>query len=513
MSRSMRRMPVLIATIAILAAGGATLAQGQDFDLSKFAEKMGSREEGAILDSLDRRTTLITGEWVDVRSVLRIIAESNGFALQIAPDVDGLVNVHLEDVTVPQALQALLEPIDMGYELLDNVLMVYKRGFISRWFTFDYLTTSRSGRGELRISGRSKGTGGLSPGGEGENESHVSSKLEMEIWPEVIGALRTLVFDGADKTADADGESGAFSLADTEGRILVVSPMAGIVQVSAEWKRMRLVEGYLERMSESLHRQVAIEVKILEVSLDSGLKTGIDWSGVHKTGSADGQASFEGTQGLAAPFFKFVVNGKSVSSLVEAVQSQGNVKVISTPRITTMNNQKSVVRIVTEEVFYEATVEPPVVTNGVITEPVIAYAPSIIPVGIVLDVTPQIGANGLVTLNIHPTITSILRTVMSPNQDEAPVITVRELDTVGTVMDGETLVIAGLISDTVRDTESGVPLLGRIPLLGYFFKRKVKETTKTELVMLLTPIILDSERSGRLSRSMRGSIEEKISGQ
>ncbi len=511
MSSGSRWKQALIAALALSLACAGTVALGQDFDLSEFAENMGERGEDGFPADDQRRTTLITGEWVEVRSVLQIIAESNGFALQIAPDVDGLVNVHLEDVTVEQALQALLEPIDMGYELLDNVLMVYKRGFISRWFTFDYLTTSRSGRGELRIAGRSKGTGGLAAGSDGENESHVSSKLEMEVWPELIGALRTLVFGGEGSPSPAaENSGGAFSLADADGRTLVVSPMAGIIQVTAEWKRIRLVDGYLERMTDSLHRQVAIEVKILEVSLDSGLRTGIDWNGVHGTNSADGEVKFEGAEGLAAPFFQFVVNGKSVSSLIEAVQTQGNVKVISTPRITTLNNQKSVVRIVTEEVFYEATVEPPVITNGVITEPVIAYSPSIIPVGIVLDVTPQIGESGMVTLNIHPTITSILRTVMSPNLDEAPVVTVRELDTVGKVQDGQTLVIAGLISDSVKDTEQGVPILSRIPILSYFFKRKVKETTKTELVMLLTPIILDSERGEQLSRSMRNSIESKM---
>ena len=108
-------------------------------------------------------------------------------------------------------------------------------------------------------------------------------------------------------------------------------------------------------------------------------------------------------------------------------------KVISTPRITTLNNQKAVVRIVTEEVFYDAQVEPPVVTDGVSTEPVIAYSANVIPVGFVLDVTPQVGLDEVITLNVHPTVTDIVRVETSPNEDSAPVLSVRELDTVGKV--------------------------------------------------------------------------------
>ncbi len=465
--------------------------------------------DSAGVRATEPTTTLITSDWVDVRDILKMLADSKDLALQIAPDVEGRVNVHLEGVKFLQALEAVLAPNDMGYELIDGTLIVYKNGMISRWFNFDYLITTRSGRGTLRISGRSKGSGGIASGGsDGENESHVSSTLEMAIWPELIGALQTLVFDGqAAAAAEADATS-AFSHADTEGRSLVISPMAGLVHVTAEWNRIQMIEEYLARMRESLHRQVAIEVKILEVTLDKGMRSGIDWSGIKVNDNLEANASFKGTEDLVKPFFQFVIKGKSATSLIKAVETQGNVKVISTPRITTLNNQKSVVRIVTEEVFYEAQVEPPVVTDGVITESIIAYSPSVIPVGIVLDVTPQIGGDGIITLNIHPTITDILRVVTSPNQDQAPVITVRELDTVGKVRTGETLVMAGLIQDSVHDTEHSVPFLGRIPFLSYFFKRTVQEESKTELVMLLTPVILNEQSSGLLVTEALESIDK-----
>ena len=142
---------------------------------------------------------------------------------------------------------------------------------------------------------------------------------------------------------------------------------------------------------------------------------------------------------------------------------------LSTPRISTLNNQKAVVRVVTEEVFFVANVEPAIVTSGVVTEPIVEYPPQIIPVGIVLDVTPQVGQDGLVTLNVHPTISDIVRIETSPNDDTQPVLAVRELDTVGRVRDGETLVIAGLVSRGVaeralRRADPQGPAHPRLPL-------------------------------------------------
>jgi len=465
--------------------------------------------------------SLVTNGWVDVREILSPLAQDARLALQIAPDVEGQVNVHLENVSLEAALAAILEPSELGYEIVDDTLIVYRRGMVTRWMTFDYPVTEREGRGELLVSARSSsqqsgnGSGGGSAGGQEsggqQNESHVTSTSTMKVWPQVIGALQTLIFTSGEATAASGpgaGEETMVSLADAQGRSLVVNPMAGIVQVTAEWSRVKRAEGLLKRLEESLRRQVAIEVKVLEVTLNDEDRTGIDWS------NASGKhvdVDLRSTEGLTPPVLTFVLKNTKTTGLMEILSEQGTVRVLSTPRITTLNNQKAVVRIVTEEVFFEAQVEPQVVLQGgIITPAVVEYTPRIIPVGLVLDVTPQIGKDRLVTLNVHPTISNIVRVATSPNLDTQPVVNVRELDTVGKVGDGETLVIAGLMSEGFRETVSGVPILKQIPLIKYLFSRTLRQQTRTELVMLLTPIILDGERAGDMAAEAEALIRRKM---
>lgn len=458
--------------------------------------------------------TLVTSGWVDVRELLRHVAEQAGLGLEIAPDVTGDVNTRLEGVPLTHALAAMLEPIDAGYEIADGVLIVSRKGLQTRWFTFDYPVTKREGKGELQVSARrsnSQSGGSDSGGGQGsdENRSNLSTTSTMDIWPQVIAALQTVVFE-ADNPAGGSGGEGealAISLSDTAGRVLVVNAMAGLVQVTAEWSRIRCVESLLARLEESMRRQVAIEVQILEVTLRDTDKMGVDWANV--TGKYLG-VDFKSTEGLEKPFLKLVLKSSGTTALLEAISEQGTVNVLSTPRISTLNNQKAVVRIVTEEVFYVAQVEPAIVTNGVGTEPVVNYTPQVIPVGIVLDVTPQVGRDRVVTLNVHPTISDIVRIATSPNEDTQPVLAVRELDTVAQVRDGETLIIAGLIDEGERTTVSGVPILMDLPFLGSLFRRTDKVKTSTELVMLLTPVIMDGQRAQDEAAAAAQKIRDKM---
>lgn len=521
----MRNLKVLSFAALLGGAALAALLPGRagadiDFALRQLAAESAASAQSPVAEpapapapvAAEPQITLITGDWVDVREVLKTVAKSAGYGLQIAPDVEGQVNVHLENVGLDVALRALLEPIDLGYERRGGVLMVYRLGMVTRWFSFDYPVTQREGRGELRISGRGQSQSESGGGTQDQNESHVTSSAAMAIWPEVMQALETLIFARSRSESGAPTASSAqsLSLADEAGRSLLVSPMAGVIQATAEAKRLRQVEAYLERMRAALRRQVAIEVKILEVAVSGEEHTGIDWTAVGSEENLELTGRQRTTEGLGNPFFDFVIKGKSVSGLIEAISKQGTVKVVSTPRITTLNNQKAVVRIVTEEVFYNAQVEPPVVTDGVSTEPVIAYSASVVPVGFVLDVTPEVGEDDVITLNVHPTVTDIVRVETSPNADSAPVLSVRELDTVGKVHDGETLVIAGFVTRGENDQQAGIPVLKDLPLLGRLFRRTVTKEIETEMVMLLTPVILDAGRTAAWTKAAESGVEERF---
>lgn len=453
--------------------------------------------------------TIVTNGWADVREILRSVAGNAGLGLQLAPDVKGQVNVHLENVTIGRALASLCDPVDLGWEVVDGALVVYRRGMVTRWFTFDYPVTQREGRGELQVSATRKGDSGSGGGDENQNKSHVTSTAIMTIWPEVMKSLRTVVFPvAADGVAVAEGgQEQALSHADADGRCLVVNPMASLVQVTAEWDRVQRVEQLLERLKESLQRQVAIEVRIMEVSLDKSSEMGINWQ-TYLGGEVQFEQSTLGTPpSLKSGFVQMVADTKHLYGVIQALAVSGDLHTVSSPRVTTLNNQKAIVRIVREDVYFLASVQPAIVSNGVASEPVISYYAQTVPVGVVLDVTPQVGRDRVVTLNVHPTISDVVSVATSPNLDTAPVLSVRELDTVGKVSDGQTMLIAGLLSERERSVRTGVPILKDIPLLGALFSRTSREKYNVEMVMMLTPTIMDEATVAQVTAQAQASLE------
>jgi MSHA type pilus biogenesis protein MshL len=494
-------MPVLVALAVLAAALGVAPAVAQPADAAVPAPDW---------DTGMTPVTIVTNGWADVREILRGVANSAGLGLQMAPDVTGLVNVHLENVAVGRALTALCDPVDLGWEVVEGALVIHRRGMVTRWFSFDYPVTERQGRGELQVSAAQKGGSGSSGGDESQNRSHVTSTATMSIWPEVMKALQTLAFEGVvaeGGSSDGGERSQSLSAADGQGRSLVVNPMAGLIQVTAEWDRVQKVEDLLGRLKESLQRQVAIQVQIMEVVLDAKTQSGVNW-----TTYLDGDVQF-GQNTLGTPprlddnFVQMIVDTKHLNGIVQALATNGDLRTVSSPRVTTLNNQKAIVRVVREDVYFLATVQPAVVSNGVATEPVISYTPQTVAVGVVLDVTPQVGHDGVVTLNVHPTISDVVAVATSPNLDTAPVLSVRELDTVGTVVDGETMVIAGLISERERSVRSGVPFLKDLPGLGLLFGHTSREKYNIELVVLLTPTIMDGKAMSEAVAAARAGLD------
>ncbi len=457
--------------------------------------------------------SIVTNGFVGVRDLLPSVASKLGLGLQMAPDVDGQVNVHLVEVPASQALDGILGQAGLGYEVVGGVLVIHKQGMVTRWFTFDYPVTQRVGRGELEISAGGGGqSSGSSGGEESQNKSHVTSTATMSVWPEVMESLKTLVFAGANLDAQASGggdNPASVNIADREGRSLVVNPMAGIIEVTAEFDRVQRIDGLLKRLSDSLQRQVAIEVKIMEVDLNKATKTGIDWGTLTGT-EVDGTLAASASGPAGSDYFQFVVDSSHLTGTLKALEDYGNIKVLSTPRITTLNNQKAVVRVVREDVYYEAEVAPAVVSNGVATEPVISYTPRTFSIGVILDVTPQVSANGAITLNVHPTISDVVGIAVSPNKDQSPILSIRELDTVGKVQAGQTLVIAGLVSQRTQVKRSGIPLLKDLPLLGVLFGTTSTQQDDVELVMLLTPVLLENGVVKELADAAERELREKM---
>ncbi len=496
-------LPIALIALGTIVWAGAVLAQPDETPVLPDPVVQADGSDPGMV-------SIVTNGWIDVRTILQTLTMNNDLGLQIAPDVEGNVNVHLERVSLDQALAAVLEPAGLGYEMVDDVLVVYRRGLVTRWFTFDYPVTERVGRGELEVSVSNESAEGSSGGEQGQNRSHVTSMSTMSVWPQVMEAMKTIVFQGAEieESASAGAEQLSVNIADRQGRSLVINPMASLVQVTAEWDRVQQAEELLGRLKESLQRQVAINVQILEVYLDEDTQTGINWDTITGTDTDASLRTFNPSTNIADNYFQFVVDGTDFNGVLQALASSGDIRTVSSPRVTTLNNQKAVVRVVTEEVYYVSEVEPAVVTNGVATEPITNYRPQSISVGVVLDVTPQVGQDRVITLNVHPTISDIVGMAESPNADTAPVLSIREMDTVGKVTEGKTLVIAGLISERHSVTRSGVPLLKDIPVLGALFGKTRDQKVNIELVMLITPTILEGGESDPVATA----IQTKIAG-
>jgi MSHA biogenesis protein MshL len=209
--------------------------------------------------------------------------------------------------------------------------------------------------------------------------------------------------------------------------------------------------------------------------------------------------------------FQLALSNNMLDFLVDALSRQGNVKVLASPKISTLNNEKAVIRVVREEAFFNLQTQVSQGLGGNVTAPTINV--QIVPIGIVMDIVPQIAENGEVILSINPDISELLEVKKFEVQGASatqPVIERRSIDTVARVKDGETLVIAGIIKEKKTETLRGIPFLYRLPLIGSLFRRTEQRLEKTELVILITPKVIAGKSSAQLTSEEIGRIEEAI---
>ncbi|HLG29052.1 MAG TPA: hypothetical protein VI387_02475 [Candidatus Brocadiales bacterium] len=446
-----------------------------------------------------------------------------------------LVTADLKDVTLFEALDALLTPLRLEYKVEGNVIRVSKLCTITRIFHINYVITRRDGERTMSvgISGTESRTGdrrfapqsGLA-GQTGTREISVGGTniygLDSEdIFTEIETGLEGLglISFGAGFGGIPEVEAGAGRAGAGVGReerfhrrrdwqrewrvesrsagweeAFTINRQAGTVLVTAFPDTIQKVAEYLETVEGSVHRQVLIQAKVIEVTLNDEFQYGINWDVIarrFKSPSIDiKQIPSPDISGI----FQIAFTSRDLSALIEALSEQGKVNVLSSPKVSTLNNQKAIVNVGTQDVFFK--VEKVRVGSDTSGNPVFqtVSVPFYVSLGVTLDVTPQINPSGGITMNIHPTVTEKLEDKKSPEGDvTAPSFTVREADTVIKARDGETVVIAGLMKDKERINEQKVPVLGNIPFLGWLFKNIKRTKEKTDLVILLTPTVTVGE--------------------
>ena len=242
---------------------------------------------------------------------------------------------------------------------------------------------------------------------------------------------------------------------------------------------------FLDRVTESLNRQVMIEAKLVEITLSEGQERGVDWKAIL------GDVEINIDDRTSDRTLNAVIDTGHILSVIDALAERHEVSVRSSPRVSALNNQTAMIVLGEEEVFFETVAEVDPETGRTISH---RTQPRSVTIGVSLSVVSQISKDGVIMMNIHPRVTEKIGEKVSPDGIRVPQLTVRDIDTVARVKEGDTMLIAGLTTERKVDSEWAVPLLGRIPFLGELFKTKRAETLKRELVIFITPTLVEELR-------------------
>ena len=473
----------------------------------------------------------ITVDRVPARTFFMSLVKDTPFNMVTPPDLKGRISLSLKNVTLDEVMETVrtvygyeYRRSPSGYEILTSALR-------SKIFKIDYLNVQRKGRSRVRVSSgqvspsRNRNNqlyGGTSAGGvantgrrqvEAVSGSEMDTRSKSDFWAELKTALDAIV-----------GSEG--------GRKVVINAQSGIIVVRARPEELRAVEQYLTDTQAVVQRQVILEAKILEVQLRDGYQAGINWAAMGTNGDngyafgqfggarifTDDNSNIRGTSDVLNPndpetiaaavasafggVFGMRITTGNFTTFLEFLESQGDVHVLSSPRISTVNNQKAVIKVGKDE-FYVTDVNTnnqlyagSATTNQTFS---VEFTPFFS--GVALDVTPQIDEEGFVTLHIHPSVSDVEEQIKQVDFSETEslrvpmaVSTIRESDSVVRARSGQVVVIGGLMQNVSKDRSAAVPILGDLPMVGSLFQHKQKGFIKSELVILLRPIVVDGDQ-------------------
>lgn len=425
---------------------------------------------------------------MDIRVALAALSRMSSVPVVAGPEVSGTVNLAVKDLTFAEILMTMIKPLGYSASVEDGLIVVDKPGMVTRAFYLNYLKDKRTFSSVTNASisstdinsggnsGTTSSNGSYDSTGNGQGNVRVTTTGSSDFWEELLKGLNLIVF-GEGKNNNDNSE-----------KKVIVNDMAGVVYVTDTSENMKLVSSFLADIEREIKRQVLIQAHIVEIDLDKEFSLGLDWNTLLNSGKIDISQNL--VSNPASGVFSVNISSGDFNLMLDAFKEQGTVNMLSSPKISTMNNQKAVIKLTTKEVTWinSTTVNT---TGETLTTSTI---PQVDEVGLFLDVTPNIDANGKVSMHVHPSISEIKSVSVSPDQGSSkPVINVREVDTIVDVKSGQTVVIAGLIADRMREVKRSVPLLGDIPYLGLAFSNFHQEHKKAELVIFLTPFVLEGD--------------------
>ncbi|MFL0914342.1 pilus (MSHA type) biogenesis protein MshL [Vibrio parahaemolyticus] len=485
---------------------------------SRALEEIPSSVEADLMPNLDSNVSSDNGtskrfriqaNAVEARSFFASLVKGTEYSVAIHPAVQGNITVNLSDVTLDEVLSVVQNMY--GYDVMKSgkVIQVYPAGMRTVTIPVDYLQFKRSGRSLTSIvTGSITSAGTSSSGGSSDssdssdsnnsnngNDSSTTSTggtrietiTESDFWPMLQQAVANLIGSG-------------------KGQSVVVTPQAGVITVRAFPDDIREVREFLGVSQERMQRQVILEAKILEVTLSDGYQQGINWSNLSTSIGNSGSIIVNRPASALPPLdaigtllggqTNVTISDGNFEAVLNFMSTQGDLNVLSSPRITAANNQKSVIKVGTDQYFVTELSSNAGNGENSNAVPEVELTPFFS--GISLDVTPQIDNKGNVFLHVHPAVIEVTEEVKQLNLGgqfqniQLPLAksSIRESDSVIRAKDGDVVVIGGLMKQQNVEQVSKVPFLGDVPALGHLFRNTSNVTQKTELVILLKPTVV-----------------------
>ncbi|UCV19659.1 pilus (MSHA type) biogenesis protein MshL [Ferribacterium limneticum] len=488
---------------------------------------------------------------VPVRDLLFALARDAKVNVDIHPGITGTVTLNAIDQTLPQLLTRISKQVDMRFELDGPNLAVMPDSPFLKHYKVDYVNMARNVTGTVSTNtqiatgtagGSSGSTSAPSTGGGGNiSNTRIENTSRNQFWESLEKNIKDILREtdkvfpegssetviekstaqastGAAALPQGVGQRAAQSIANAlqgnpnpnsasqatgtsierrstfrEAASVIMNAESGVITVRATQRQHDRIQEFVDRVSNSARRQVLIEATIVEVTLKDGYQQGINWTQL----AGGGTISFVGNALTKNAANLTYTRGGNPDSLITMLDTFGTTKVLSSPRVSVMNNQTALLKVVENYVYFSVKADTTTTAN-VGTTTTYTTTPQSVSVGLVVSVTPQISDGDAVTLNVRPTITSVAREVLDPNPDLkkneisnlVPVIRTREIESVMRVASGNIAILGGLMEDKIDYQNQRVPLLGQIPLAGELVNNRNNAAQKTELVIFLRPVVI-----------------------
>ena len=496
----------------------------------------------------------VSAERQPAREFFNNLIAGTDYGVIVSPEVTGEISINLPNVTIDEVINTVQQTYGFHVERRGMIYHIHPRTMQTRIFSIDYLNVSRQGSSSASVSstqsagggsglgGSSGGLsggfggggglgGGFGSGGFGGGSSGVSSgsgrggggqvttSTETDFWADIQETIENIVSMGNPREQQSGSGllSGLGTTAGQQSRV-VVQPQVGLVMVTAYPEELDRVEAYIQTAQNILSREVTIQVQFLEVVLNKGFQSAIDFDtfgvdgeiGVVEDtvtgsfGSGTNNLRVDGSNPLA-----IVTNFSDFNAVFRILESRGTTQVLSSPSLKVLNNQKAVFQDGDQEYFQTGVGSSIINTGSSVTQ---SSGNNIQPFfsGIAMDITPQISADGTITLHVHPTITTVTEQSkpIAGEQVPTPRIAVRELDSIIKARDGRIVVLGGLAYERTVDDSAGIPGVRNVPYVGAAFDQRYRSTVKSEFIILLRPVIGSDQSEQQLLRDRDTRLRE-----